>query len=30
MVRVVVCYSAGEGESDGHGDCEGDYVADYG
>jgi hypothetical protein len=29
-VRVVVCYSAGEGERDGHGDGEGDYVADDG
>jgi hypothetical protein len=30
MVRVVVCYSAGEGGSDGHGDGEGDDVADDG
>jgi hypothetical protein len=28
MVRVVVCYSAGEGESDGHSDCDGNDVAD--
>jgi hypothetical protein len=28
MVRVVVCYSAGEGESDGHGDGDGNDVAD--
>jgi hypothetical protein len=29
-VRVVVWYSAGECESDGHGDGEGDDVADDG